>query len=553
EAVKTAVSSQELSAEEGQQYLANLVPEIELFIFDTFGQEYIESDEILFEDNFADADFVDWDEIIRQELSLSEEAYFQLLETQSVAEIARERNVPLDQIEQTIIQAETAYLERDLFYSEGEYMLALADTVAWVRTYLTEDYSLYNSAFNSVPFGSGLLASYLLGDEQLLIVQMDGTVVYDSVSSREGEQLTSAMLAQGIPLKNLNSGEQIGTALVATGSGFYSDQQQTFLKGVTTSLLISGGVAALIALLVAAVLSKQITSPVAALTQAARQVASGQSTQRLPITSKDELGQMSRSFNQMADALTQQQQLRQRLVRDVSHELNTPLSIIQLEMKALQDGLQTPAQAYVHVRQEVDLLHTLIDDLTQLAEADQARPFLDLALVDLVAITKQAVSRLLPKAEANQIDLHFSVPKTELPLVEVDVVRLKQVLGNLIDNALRHTPANGRITITCQKATAAQLALPNAFKPDVDEKRPWLVTTVTDSGDGVAEAELPLLFERFYRTDESRNRHSGGRGLGLAIVRQIVEAHGGFVWVAHAPTGGSLFGYALPLANEEDN
>ena len=549
EAVETAVAAQELSAEEGAQYLAMMAEEIDRFVYEPLNQELIEPEVVFLEGDVAEPEFVDWDVIIQQQLNLSEEAYFRSIETQSIAELAREQNVPLDQIEQAIIQAEVAYLQRDFFYSDGEYMLALADTVAWVRAYLTEDYTFYDATSNPLPFGSGLLASYLLGDEQLLIVQTDGTVVYDSVADTEGEQLAADMLAQGVPLKNLNSGEHIGTALVATGTGFYNAQQQTFLQGVTSSLIISGGVAALIGLLVAAVLSQQITSPVTALTQAARRVAGGQSTKRLPITSKDELGQMSHSFNQMADALKLQQQLRQRLVRDVSHELNTPLSIIQLEMKALNDGLQTPAQAYAHVHREIDLLHKLVDDLTQLTEAEQAQLPLDLALVDLCTITKQAVSRLLPKAETKQISLHFELPMAALPLAEVDVARLTQVLGNLIDNAVRHTPENGRITITCQYSPLTQLDIPAIFKPATDEERPWLVTTVTDSGVGIAEADLPLLFERFYRTDASRNRHSGGRGLGLSIVRQIIEAHGGYVWAANAPKQGSLFGYALPPAN----
>ena len=261
-----------------------------------------------------------------------------------------------------------------------------------------------------------------------LLVQADGTIVYDSLGDTEGEKLGEAMLAQGVPLRNLENGEPIGTAFVATGTGFYNAQQQTFLEGVTTSLLLSGAVAALIGLLVAAILSRQITSPVTALTQAAGRVAEGQSSKRLPVTSNDELGQMSQSFNQMSDALAQQRELRQRLVRDVSHELNTPLSIIQLEMKGLHDGMQSPEQAYKNVTHEVDLLHKLVDDLTQLTEADQAPLTLDLAVVDLCTITEKAIARLMPKAEASQITVQFEKPENPVALAEVDVARLKQVL-----------------------------------------------------------------------------------------------------------------------------
>ena len=121
----------------------------------------------------------------------------------------------------------------------------------------------------------------------------------------------------------------------------------------------------------------------------------------------------------------------------------------------------------------------------------------------------------------------------------------------MIDNGLRHTPENGRITITCHDSPLTALAIPPVFKPATKIEGVWLITTVTDSGVGIDEADLPYLFERFYRADESRNRHSGGRGLGLAIVKQIIEAHGGFVWAANPPEQGSVFGYALPPVEEQ--
>ena len=541
EAVATAVENGELSLDEAALYMQYVMVDADGFVYEmsSFVDEELE--------------YVDWDLVIREELSLSEAAYFDRLATQSLPELAAEQGVPLAQIEQALIDAEIELLQPELFYTENEYLLATADMVAWVRAYVRNDdfFPVYPAG---PPLGAGLLTAYLLGDEQLFLLHSDGTIIYDSISEREGELLPSGMTAEAVPLFNLSTHDEIGLVLVATGTGFYNGQQQTFLRGMTFSLVVSGVIVVFVGLMIAAVLSRQITSPVTALTEAAQQLATGRSTQRLAFDSKNELGQMSQSFNQMADALQAQQALRRRLVRDVSHELNTPLSVIQLELETLNYGMQTPAEAHAHVQHEIDLLRRLVDDLTQLTESDQAQMSLDMTLLDAVPIARQAVARLSPRAESLTVQLEMVEPENELPLIEADVARLKQVLANLIDNALRHTAANGRVVVSCRVVRLSQLALPAVFRPVAmtDSDRPWLVTTVSDSGVGIAENDLPFLFERFYRADESRNRNSGGRGLGLSIVRQIVEAHGGFVWAANGVTEGSVFGYALPLADEAD-
>ena len=171
DAVETAVAEQELSEEAGEQYLALTEDEIDWFLNEPFNVPLTESEIALFDGNIEDLaqDFVDWDAIIQQQLSLTETAFFELTETQSIADIAQARNVPLAQIEQAIVQAEMAYLDQEFFYNDIDYMLVLADTVTWVRSYLVEDYTDFEPNNAQPPYGSGILASYLLGDEQLFI------------------------------------------------------------------------------------------------------------------------------------------------------------------------------------------------------------------------------------------------------------------------------------------------------------------------------------------------------------------------------------------------
>jgi signal transduction histidine kinase len=244
---------------------------------------------------------------------------------------------------------------------------------------------------------------------------------------------------------------------------------------------------------------------------------------------------MGVAFNAMAASLETQRALRNRLVDDVAHELNTPLSVIQLELEALRDGMQTPAEAAARVGAEIKHLRNLVDDLATLAESDEEMLQLNLKTVDLGKLAAEAALRWQSPAEAAEISLQLNIPDG-LPPVQADPARIAQVFGNLLSNALAHTPQGGRVTISLR---AQQPASP-ADSPEL------VAVTVTDTGEGIPPEDLPHVFERFYRADRSRTRTTGGRGLGLAIVRRIIERHGGRVWVESQPGAGSTFGFALP-------
>jgi signal transduction histidine kinase len=295
--------------------------------------------------------------------------------------------------------------------------------------------------------------------------------------------------------------------------------------------LLSAGLAGFGATLLILGLSRRILAPIEALTAAAQRLEAGDLSQRVEITSHDEIGDLAHAFNAMADGLARLEELRRNLVGDVAHELRTPLSNIRGYLEAIQDGVVEPGPDIVDsLYEEAMLLHRLVDDLQELALAEAGQLRLERRPVALADVVDRAVGAVHPRAEAGGITLRVDVAD-DLPLVDVDPQRIGQVLRNLLDNALAHTPASGEIVV------AASLA------------EHWIEVRVRDTGVGIAPEDLPYVFERFYRADRSRARATGGTGLGLAIARHWVEAHGGEIRVESAVGQGTCFTLTLPVAN----
>jgi signal transduction histidine kinase len=252
---------------------------------------------------------------------------------------------------------------------------------------------------------------------------------------------------------------------------------------------------------------------------------------------------------------------RRQLVADIAHELRTPLSVIQANLEAMQDGvLPVDAEQIASLREETLLLSRLVADLRLLSLAEAGQLKLDLAAADLGDLVQRAVDRLRPEAEARGIALVAEVAAGLSP-VPVDASRFNQIVGNLVDNALRYTPRGGRIVVATGlvNPSTGGLRLQGAFGPAAPEgsqaPAPTPAVTVTDTGSGIAPEDLPHVFDRFYRADKSRSRAGGGSGLGLAIVKQLVEAHGGRVWAespVHLAAGdkgcGTRISFTLPTA-----
>ena len=276
-------------------------------------------------------------------------------------------------------------------------------------------------------------------------------------------------------------------------------------------------------------MSRRLTAPLEELAKGTETIGAGDLSYRVKPEGSAEIVALAQSFNGMAGKLEEGERLRQNLLADVAHELRTPLTVLQGNLRAILDDVYALDKAEVaHLYDQTRHLHRLVSDLHELAQAEARQLPLNLQMTDLVWLVEDAVAIFAPIAEAEELQLQVNLPKIPV-MVQVDQARITQVLQNLLVNALRHTPAGGCITV--------RLLLVNA----------QVKLVIEDTGDGIDAEHLPYLFDRFYRTDSARDRDHGGAGLGLAIVRALVEAHGGTVAVASAGRNqGSTFTITLP-------
>jgi len=317
-------------------------------------------------------------------------------------------------------------------------------------------------------------------DSGIALVDENGQILalLGSRSQSRGAQNRANPTGQPWPIRV--DGRQVGILLIdgepmrgTTGDG--SD----LLSGVTRAALIAGLLAGLVAFALAIVLVRQITHPLTALRDASSRVGQGDLTVRVPVQGQDELGQLGNAFNRMAAALETQETLRRHLMADVAHELRTPLTAIQGTVEALQDGIfPLTAESLDPIHAETLLLGRLVEDLRTLANAEAGHLSLDRAEVEMGELVERIVSGLLPSAQQAGIRLEWQVtPATRL---WADSQRMGQVLSNLLSNALRHTPAGGKIEV----AVSAQDG--------------GLLLSVQDSGPGIAAADLPHIFDRLH-------------------------------------------------------
>ncbi|MCA1716914.1 MAG: HAMP domain-containing protein, partial [Actinobacteria bacterium] len=268
---------------------------------------------------------------------------------------------------------------------------------------------------------------------------------------------------------------------------------------------------------------------------ATRRVSAGRYGERVPLQEPDELGELSEGFNAMAAALEAGERRRREFIADVSHELKTPISTLEGYAEGLIDGVVEPSEeAYGLMYAEAERMRRLVDDLRQLSRAEAGQLPLALASVPARGMVARAVEVMMPLFAEKGVELGSKADEG-LPPVSADPDRLVQVLTNLLGNALRHTPAGGRVAVS------------------VKAREEGLTFVVEDTGMGVAPEHLPRVFERFYRVEKSRSREGGGSGLGLTISRALVEAMGGRMWAGSAGPGkGATFAFSLPTATEGD-
>lgn len=309
------------------------------------------------------------------------------------------------------------------------------------------------------------------------------------------------------------------------------DSELSYLSSVHRALIWVGLAILIFGLLVSFALARSITVPLRKLNQAATQIAEGHFGQKVLVESNDEVGQLAKAFNHMTEVLAVNNRLRQQLLVDVAHELRTPLTVIQGNLEGMIDGVVAKDSRQLEsLLEETKQLNRLIKDLRELSLAEAGQLSLDKEPTELGQILTRAVNMLRPLADEKNIIIEVIAPQ---PLIaNVDVQRLNQVIYNLLTNAIRYTPSRGKIVVALTEIVEADCK--------------WRQITIQDTGQGISAEHLPYIFNHFYRVDAARDRRSGGSGIGLAIVKRLVELHGGKVTVESEVGSGSVFYVYLP-------
>lgn len=388
-----------------------------------------------------------------------------------------------------------------------------------------------------------------IGPLRVIVSDSSGMIVGDSLSRLQGIDISRTSLEDGNELvvdgndigdfflmeNTIQMGQ--GMAGMMRGGRFAEDNsllspapEEQYISRSNTALWITGLITVAIAVIIGIVLTRQITKPVWALSRGARQIADGKLDYRVPVESRDELGKLAESFNDMAASLEASEESRRRFTADTAHELRTPLTIIEGTVNGILDGVFEPNQEHLNtVREQTEVLTELINDLRDISLVEAGRLHLELEATDIRPLLQRKAAQNEATTISKNISLELDLPE-ELPQVNIDSQRIEQVVNNLLSNALRYTPEGGRITITT-----------TSLKDKV-------VIAVSDTGEGIRPEYLEHIFDRFYRADDARTRREGGTGLGLAIVQQIIQAHGGRVWAESKPGEGSTFFCELPAA-----
>ncbi len=362
------------------------------------------------------------------------------------------------------------------------------------------------------------------------IVDTQGQVVADTEGTPRGS-LSQAALDDAVPIRGEDG--VVGYLLPAlrTPPTWPLDEAQaSFLSRVRRTLWVAAVAALSVALIVGGLLFRSITAPLRELTAASEAVARGDLSTRADVRGHDEVAQLADAFNSMAGSLARMEKARRNQTADIAHELRTPLTVLQGTLEAMLDGVYpTDRENLQAALIQTRTLSRLIEDLRLLALADAGELHLERHEVDLASFLQRVVEAYQPQARQHEVALALEVP-TALPTVLADRDRLAQVMGNLLTNSLHYVPQGGHVRV----------------ETSTEERE--VVVTVKDDGHGVPPEDLPHLFERFWRTDPARRRATGGSGLGLSIVRHIVEAHGGRVWAEETPGGGLTVHFSLPVA-----
>lgn len=349
----------------------------------------------------------------------------------------------------------------------------------------------------------------LVDAEQLAVIPFLGYEVGDSVPKDQMKHAV-AVEVDGVTIAWILPDTKYEFALNA--------EEELFLKRTNLAIGLAALAGMLAAVVIGYLLAGRLIKPISRLTSASQELARGELQQQLPVTSQDELGLLTETFNKMSSDLFEADQKRKRLTADITHDLSTPLQIISGYIEMIEDGQVSLSPQRVDViKTEIEHLRRLVGDMTTLTQAESGGLEMQLQPVQPGRLLAHIHHTYEPIASQKDVSLELDAA-ADLPEINVDEGRMVQVLKNLVENALRYTPPGGILRLSADQTDRVNIR-------------------ITDSGEGIEPADLPYVFDRFYRADKNRGGNSGKLGLGLAICKALVEAQGGSIKAESAGRG----------------
>ncbi|MGB2895096.1 MAG: ATP-binding protein [Anaerolineales bacterium] len=365
----------------------------------------------------------------------------------------------------------------------------------------------------------------------ITITDEAGKVIVAGSGYRIGDTVSQAEFADADPI--VVDGQSVGWILSMRMEFGRGPSEALFLNRINQTLIIGAIGALFVALVLGGFLARTLMRPLRELTAATRSVAEGDLGLTVPVRSRDELGELTASFNRMSEELDRSMSIRRQMAADIAHELRTPISIILGHADAVHDRVLPPTQeTFDIIRDEACRLERLVEDLRILSMADAGELPLTRRPIPPNTLLEDVAAAYHPLALERGIVVHSEIA-SGLPDVNVDRDRMAQVLGNLLSNALRYTLKGGSVTISA-----------SCLEQEVE-------ICIQDTGPGIGNEDIQYIFDRFYRADKSRQRDSGGSGLGLAIAKSIVENHGGRIWAESSDDSGTKFCITLPISGPD--